>query len=406
MGTNVSFVCRPSKVNRLGTAPIELCVNTDGNRKYIQLKLRAKPEEYKAALAGKGYTHILEYIAACRTKVDKIIVELTKDNLPITAERIKYGFVHTDKEYTLGNLFAEFISMAKDRQGVQITNDTYRRYVNTTKTFMEANKVDENFLAKDITLQHFNTYRTWLLKQIEVSTARNYLQKIKSAFKFAFETGKIPANPFYGQRIDQGIKDTVLYLTTEEIEMIKSHKFNDRLQRIADVFLFSCYTGLSYKDISELTPEDFIEERGYTCVSKKRAKTGIKFFTVLFDPAKEIADKYDRKLPVKSNAKTNAYLKEIGTICGIEKELHFHMARHTAACYFINHRPALPNETIQRIFGWTNDKQLHHYAKIFNTTVLADIENAFGEQKEQKKKQPEKKQDRFQKFLDTIAPIL
>lgn len=379
MGTNISFVCRPSKVNKLGTAPIELSLNIDGKRTYVQLKLRCSPEDYKTAMAGEGCTHILEYVTACRKRLDELIVEYTKEGVPISAESLKRGFNRTSSELTLGDLFAEFLGMVeKRRRNDEITQDTYNRYVKTTKMFLEDSGLDETVPAKDVILQHLLKYQVSLNSRIDFATSANYLQKIKSIFKYGFETGKIPANPSYGLKINKGIKDEVQYLTPEELLMIRNKQFIPRLQEVADVFLFCCYTGLSFSDVSQLTPEDFKYDRGYTYVYKKRQKTEVYFLAVLFEEATAIAEKYSYRLPQKSNQRTNAYLKEIQTLCGIEKSLHFHMARHTAACYYINHRPALPNETIQRIFGWTDERQLRHYAKLFNGTVFDDLDKAFG----------------------------
>lgn len=377
MPTNTSFVCRPSKMNRLGTAPIELCINIDGKRTYIQLNLRCTPADYKTAMTGKGCTPILEYVTACRKRVDDIIIDLTKREIPVTPQTIKQEFSRSSSSYTLGDLFGEWLSMKEKEIGKSLGKDTFRRYQLSAKRFMAANGIDEAYPAKGITRAHLMTFQTELYKVLDKATARNYLMKIKSVFTFAFETGKIPTNPAYGMRIEQGKKDTVLYLTPEELTRIKTHSFGKRLQEIADAFLFSCYTGLSFSDINELSPADFKQERGYTYISKRRKKTGIPFMAVLFEEALAIARKYNYRLPMKSNQKTNAYLKEIGDICEIEKPLHFHIARHTAACYYINHRPALPNETIQMMFGWTNDKQLHHYAKIFKGTVFDDLDAAF-----------------------------
>lgn len=375
---NVSFVCRDQKKNRFGTAPIEMTLNTKGKRTFVALDLRATPEDFKKAMSGSGNTYILEYVTACRKKVDSLIVQYTQEGIDITAETLKKGFAKVEKAYTIGDLFREYLALTSKRINVGMSIDTFKRYEKTTKLFMEANSLTEDIPAKDITLSNFITYKTYLLSKLEKGTARNYLQKIRSIFKYAFETGKIPSNPGYGMKVPNEESDSVQYLTPEELERIKSHKFINRLQEIADCFLFSCYTGLSFGDIDELTPEDFQTDRGYTYINKRRKKTGIKFMAVLFEDALAIAKKYDYKLPIKSVQKTNAYLKEIADLCNIEKNLHFHMARHTAACYYINHRPALPAETIQAIFGWTNPRQLRHYAKLFNTTVLEDIEKSFG----------------------------
>lgn len=375
---NVSFVCRSQKVNRLGTAPVEMTVNTGGKRVYVALDLRCRPEDFKIAMSGGGNTHILEYVAACRKRIDLLIVKYTEEGIDITADSLKKGFNSITKAYVLDELFGEYLTMVKKRVGREISNDTYQRYERAIKLFYKANEVPPTEPAKTISYSHFITFQTYLLSVMDRTTARNYLQKIKSIFKYGFETGKIPANPGYGLKIQKVEKDTVQYLTTDELNAIRNHKFGNRLQEVADCFLFSCYTGLSFSDIRELEPVDYKVERGFTYVNKRRKKTGIKFTAVLFEEALSIAAKYGYRLPVKSNQKTNEYLKEIGNICGIDKPLHFHMARHTAACYYINHRPALPDETIQRIFGWTNSKQLHHYAKLFNTTVFNDIEQAFG----------------------------
>ena len=386
---NVSFVCREQKKNRFGSAPIEMTVNTNGKRTFIALDIRCKPEDFKDVLNGGGDTHILEYITACRKKIDTLIVEYTKAGREITAEGLKMGFKTVAKTYTLDDMFTEFLALQKRKVGKGMVYDTYRRYERSRDLFYELTKLIPGQPASDVNFSHIMTFQTDIVSKMDSTTARNYLQKIKSVFKFAFETGKIPANPAYGMKIQKVEKDTVMYLTQDELNLIKKHKFGKRLQEIADCFLFSCYTGLSFSDIVELEKEDFKTERSIVYVSKKRKKTGIIFTAVIFEDALEIAQKYNYKLPLKTNQKTNEYLKEIGDICGIEKSLKFHMARHTAACYYINHRPALPDETIQRIFGWTNAKQLHHYAKLFNTTVFNDVEKAFAAEQMSKSGNPE-----------------
>lgn len=383
MATNVSFQCRPSRVNRLGSAPIELCINIDGKRAYVQMHLRCKPEDFQSAMQGKGFPEILEYVAACRKRVDTLIIEATKSGVPITAHSLKAGFERsTGSETTIGDLFTEYLQILSKRVGKDLSDDNYRRYQRTIKMFKEHNGLDDNYPAKDVALKHFLTYQKKLLESLDYTSARNYLQKIKSIFKYAFELGKIPSNPSYGLKIDNRRKDTVKYLTEEEVERIRTHSFGKRLREVADVFLFSCSTGLSYSDIVSIEPEDFKIDKSFVYIHKSRKKTGIKFTAIVFDDALEIARKYNYKLPVKSNQKTNEYLKEIQTLCDIDKKLTFHCARHTAACKYLNHRPAIPIETIQAIFGWTNERIVRHYAKIFNATVFDDIERAFGTEKD------------------------
>ena len=384
----------------------------NGKRSTVRLQKKCTPQDFKKAMAGKGHTEILEYCNVARRKVDDLSLEMMKSDIPLTTEMLKDFFKKgaVVKEYTLKNLFEEYLSIQKKKVGKSLTMDTFNRYKKTTEMFLETNGLNENVPAASIKLDHFLNYQAELGTTLDPATSCNYLQKIKTIFKFAFETGKIPSHPAYLLKIDKGVKETVLYLTEAELKKIKTHKFGRRLQEIADVFVFSCYTGISFADIELLEKEDFQEKMGYTYIEKTRKKTGIKFIAILFEDALEIARKYNYCLPVKSSQKTNEYLKEIGEICGISKPLHFHMARHTAACYLINHRPAIPNETIMRIFGWKKETQLRHYAKIFNETVFADLESAgiMPQHNDEGKKDrnlfsPEKL-DFFQTILDKTKP--
>lgn len=378
----IGFLCRESKANRFGNAPIEMSIVINQKRTYLRLQMKCKPEEFKIAMKGKGFSEIQEYCTDARKKVDTLVLEMARKDIPLTAEMLKQFFQNggVSSEYTLGNLFDEYIGLLKKREGRDLSHDTFNRYVKTTIMFMEHNNLTKETPAKMVGLNHLLNYQAELNKTLDPATSCNYLQKIKTIFKYGFETGKLPSNPAYGLKIDKGVKDTVLWLTPEELDKIKNHKFKiDRLQKVADTFLFSCYTGLSIGDIQSLTKEDYqLNKYGQYFINKQRIKTGVRFCTILLDESEAIARKYDFQLPVISSQKTNAYLKEIGDICEIEKPIHFHVARHTAAAYFINHRPAIPNETIQRIMGWEDGRMLRHYATIFNTTVFEDINRAFG----------------------------
>lgn len=362
----------------------------NGERTTLKLPMKTEPETFR-----QGTNEITEYCLEQRKRVDRVLTQMLKDDVALTSANLKMYLKNnqsTPTVYTLRILFDEYIGILKKRVGRDLSKDTFNRYVKTTKMFLDYNSIPDTMPAKDVNLSHLIKYQTSLNEVLDPATSCNYLQKIKSIFKYAFETGKIPSNPAYGLKINKGTKNTILYLTQEELKRIENHKFGDRLQRIADVFLFSCYTGLSFADMSELEKSDFkVNDKGYTYVEKPRKKTGVVFLAILLGSAEAIAKKYDYNLPVKSTQKTNEYLKEIATICEIDKDLHFHMARHTCASILINHRPEIPNETIERIMGWTDERQLKHYAQIFNQTVFDDIHKAFGEPKISLAEEPEPK---------------
>ena len=373
---SVRFQCREQKTNKLGNAPIEMVIIINGARTTLKLPMKCKPEDFKA-----GTKEITEYCLEQRKRVDRALTELLRQEVPLTSENLKKQLQSsgTGSTYTLADLFAEYLTIMSKRVGRDLSKDTYNRYIKTTKMFVEYNGISMDTPAKNIKLSHLINYQVELNTKLDPATSCNYLQKIKSIFKYAFETGKIPTNPAYGLKIDKGIKDTILYLTEEELEKIENHTFGKRLQEVADVFLLSCYSGLSFADMGLLERGDFkMTKSGYLYVEKERVKTKARFCAVFLRNSKTILEKYDYNLPIKSSQKTNEYLKEIATICEIDKSLHFHMARHTAASLLINHRPEIPNETIRRIMGWKDDRQLRHYASIFNQTVFDDIEKSFG----------------------------
>lgn len=141
---------------------------------------------------------------------------------------------------------------------------------------------------------------------------------------------------FHMEHVDRG------FLTDDEILKIVNKKITiPRLSLVRDIFTFSCFTGLSYIDVANLTPEHLVSMDDKQWIMTKRQKTNVESNVLLLDIPKQIIAKYsnntyhDGKLfPVLSNQKMNAYLKEIADICGISKNLTFHVARHREFCKY------------------------------------------------------------------------
>lgn len=140
-----------------------------------------------------------------------------------------------------------------------------------------------------------------------------------------------------------------------------------------------CYTGLSYVDVCELTPENIrLSFDGNLWIIKKRHKTSVTSNIRLLDIPKSILQKYDGKLPngkllpVISNQKMNDYLKEIATVCGINKKITFHVARHSFATLSISY--GVPIESVSKMLGHTNIRTTQIYAKIIDTKLSEDMD--------------------------------
>ena len=153
-----------------------------------------------------------------------------------------------------------------------------------------------------------------------------------------------------------------------------------RLEQVRDVFIFSCFTGLSYIDVKDLTKKHLrVAFDGNIWIMTKRQKTGININVPLMDIPKKILEKYDgmlpddKALPVLSNQKLNAYLKEIADLCGIDKNLTFHLARHTFATT-ITLSKGIPIETVSKMLGHTNIQTTQIYARITNNKISEDMQ--------------------------------
>jgi integrase len=156
-----------------------------------------------------------------------------------------------------------------------------------------------------------------------------------------------------------------------------------RINQVKDIFTFCCFTGLAYADVKKLSKNDIVMGiDGGRWIKTKRTKTDTKTNVPLLPSAEEILERYenhpstydsDLLLPVLSNQKMNAYLKEVADLCGINKNLTFHLARHTFATT-VTLSNGVPIESVSKMLGHTNLKTTQHYAKILDMKVSKDME--------------------------------
>jgi site-specific recombinase XerD len=209
-----------------------------------------------------------------------------------------------------------------------------------------------------------------------------YLKQLKKVIHFAMEAGYIGADPFmnYKTAYKDASRD---YLTMEELTSIKDKEIKvRRVDRVRDVFVFACYTGIAYGDLKNLTPESVSKGiDGKNWIIYHRGKTGIRASIPLLPPAVEIIEKYktdpecsaDAKLlPVISNQKLNSYLSEIAGLCDIEKRLTTHVARHTFATT-VTLSQGVPIETVSKMLGHTSLKTTQIYAKVVDRKIADDM---------------------------------
>ena len=370
-----SFICRPSKADRYGLSPIELSIIIGQKRTYVRLQMKVSAVEFKKKMNSRKNNEVLEYTSQVRNKLHKYANEMMAMGIPVTAQSLKEHFINGGTiTYTCGQLRKEFIKYYTDKCLVNNTTDgVIKKYVRVMNLFVDFIGTDTQI--NQVTVANISEFQIELLKTYEKTTVAYMLSKLKCAFQFAIDGGHLKHNIWGQISIDKKGKE-VEYLTNDEVEVIKNKEMNDRLGRVRDCFLFQCYTGLSYADMAQITKDDIQCEQGMYFIRKARQKTKVVFFTVLNDEAMNILKKYDYVLPLLSNQKYNSYLKEIGAMCNLSKELHSHLARHTCATRLLN--SGIPLEIVAKVLGHTTTKITQHYAKLLDKTVLNAFKRHIG----------------------------
>ncbi|WP_299760916.1 site-specific integrase [uncultured Pontibacter sp.] len=269
------------------------------------------------------------------------------------------------------------------------TMDRYSTSLQHTRDFIKWKFGTEDIDVKKLSYQFITDYEFWFktVRNCAHNTTIKYLANFKKVIHICLKNGWLERDPFLGFKMSK--REVVRECLTEaELQRMAEKEFvTDRLGQVRDVFLFSCYTGLAYVDVQQLKRSEIGEGmNGERWIFTKRQKTETPSRIPLLPVPLEILDRYqdhpqclyqDRVLPVLSNQKMNAYLKEIADVCGIRKPLTFHIARHTFATT-ITLSNGVPIETVSRMLGHRNLKTTQHYAKILDQKVSDDMQQLRG----------------------------
>lgn len=228
-------------------------------------------------------------------------------------------------------------------------------------------------ISPDFGDEMFDYFTAEAPKTIAEATAKKHIKKTKQIIRLAVKKNLIHSNPI-ADFICGGDTNEVVPLEWEDVETIyKKHFGVQRLDEVSDAFIFQCFTGFAYQDLYNLTSENIIlvgstKER-WLC--KHRGKTGVYEIVPILPIVEELIEKYKNHpvciqrgslLPILSNAHYNGYLKEIGTICGIEREMNTHLARHTFADIMLN--LGMPLEDVSKMLGHKSIRTTQRYARV------------------------------------------
>lgn len=373
---SVGFYCQPSRKSSKGGSPVQMGINLQGERFFVSLPRMSNPKQFKKMMASQLPNDLKDYLKSIEARLHQFQTECIQTGKPFTMDAIK-SFIkagYTSQGITFQALVDEFLkSLRLKLKAGGMTPKRYRKYEVAIAHFLEHGDIKPDMLVAEIKNQHILDFKHYMMSDnFEPGTIAGFLQCLKSVFLFGLRNELTRNNPFTGYKIGRKYRE-VRFLTEEEVQRIENKEMpNECLERVKDLFLFQCFTSISFVDMALLEPKDFhSNEEGTLYLRKNRKKTGVEFFIVLLPEAVAIARKYHFKLPLISNQRYNNYLKEIGTLCNIDKPMHSHIGRHTAATYLLNR--SVPMEMVAKVLGHTTTKQTRHYAKLLDRSVFDEF---------------------------------
>jgi integrase len=233
----------------------------------------------------------------------------------------------------------------------------------------------------DVTHTNIVKFDDWLRKKRNLThqvTIHNYHKRLRVYIHEAMAFGFIDKDPYASFKVARGESKGRRFLSKEELQSIVEAELVDPiLQRIRDLFLFQCYTGLAYADLATFDYKNTEERDGMRYLRSQRHKTKTEYFIYLLPPAIEVLKKYDNKLPILSQQKYNVYLKALGQACGITQKISSHMARHTFATT-VTLANGVPLHILQKMLGHTSVKTTQIYAKTLAEDVAQEFQRLQG----------------------------
>ena len=387
------FFLSKSRPKKNGECPLLLKINIQGRRLTLQLHRSVHPSLWSTA-KGRSTAKTVEgrvlneYIEAVLVKARQKFNELTLAHDVVTPELLRDALmgVNTARPHLLVALWEEHLEDMIKLIGRDTTKATCQKHgagLKHLKAFIRLKFRTEDILVKSVDNYFVSSFATYLKSECFCShnTTIKFMQLFRKIINICLRNRWIQSDPFTGLNLKLKIVDRQYLNETELDRLINYQSPVDYMNRIRDFFVFSCFTGLAYIDIKNLRRREIECVDSSYWIRTKRQKTGVKTNVPLLEIPYNILNKYsdlnrlrddDPVLPIPSNQRMNACLKELAVCCGINKELTFHIARHTFATT-VTMTNGVPIESVSKMLGHTNIKSTQHYAKIVDKKVGDDM---------------------------------
>lgn len=387
------FHLKHSKNQKNPPQYIYMRFTVDGVIKELSTKRRWYPSRWNAQIGratgnkedARALNNYLDTLTANVYEAKRKIIESGKT---VTAEALKNLLTgkEEDKRLIL-EIFGQHNDQMKELVGREFAQATLVRYetsLDHTRSFIRWKYGKDDMDIRKLDYEFISEFAFWLksVHHCNHNSTVKYLSNFKKMVLHCVRNGWLKGDPFVEFKLTR--KEVVrTALTENELQTIAGKSFSiERLNYVRDIFLFSCYTGLAYIDVKKLRQEEIVTGiDGEKWIFTKRQKTETPSRIPLLPRALEIIKSYEDHpqccnkgyvLPVLSNQKMNSYLKEIADSCSINKNLSFHIARHTFATT-VTLSNGVPIETVSKMLGHKSLKQTQHYAKILDIKISEDM---------------------------------
>ena len=389
----ISFFLRRVRTVK-GMAPILARITVNGISKEVYTQCRTPVDKWDTAKGratgrDKLAYEVNAYIDDFRAKVVEIYRTLQAEGFEGNVLEIKERLQSPGKQAKM--FLEELMLYCEKRQkevGVRITQLTSNKYYRLCRYLREYTKQEckkDDIRLSAVSYGYLDGFNTYLqtAHRCHHNGAVNILDCLRNFMLYCLRNEWIEKNPFKNYKLKEVAPPPKEHLSKKEIELLMEKPMpNLRLENVRDIFVFCCLTGLAFADVKELKREHLTtDEQGNMWIRKPREKTAVMSTIPLLKQPKAILQKYafdlhcmesGKLLPVPSNQKMNAYMSEIATICGLNKKLTTHCARHTFACLAVEY--GMPIDVLAKILGHSNTNMTRHYAKFSEQLIGREMQ--------------------------------
>jgi len=391
----ILFYLKKGRNRNEKSLPIYVRLTINGERAEWTCQRNCDPVKWNQhtgrAIGNKDETKILnQHLDAIQANIFQVQKEYTLRNEPVAAAQVRAKILHEteEKKHSLIEVYQYHNDQFEKLVGSEFSYGTYKKFksaLKSLKNFLEWKFKKQNVYLTEVSHKFITDYEFYLkaVQKLQHNSAMVNVKKLKKIIRQCVANDWLDKDPFKSYKITT--KETHRnFLMEDELEtLIKKDISVPRLEQVRDLFLFSCYTGLSYTDVMALTQNNIsIGIDGEQWLFTTRTKTDTTSRIPLLPVARNIIEKYSNRpdiinsgnlLPKLTNQRLNSYLKELSDICEFNKTLTFHCARHTFATT-VTLTNGVPIETVGKMLGHKSLRTTQIYAKILDTKVSSDMQ--------------------------------